>query len=62
MIAQFCFYLLLITKKYYHFYESGDDTRCESPDAVNKVRQQVTEYIDLWLSECQSDARGWSSV
>ncbi|CAO2830544.1 unnamed protein product [Amaranthus hypochondriacus] len=40
----------------------GDDTRCESPDAVNKVRQQVTEYIDLWLSECQSDARGWSSV
>ncbi|KAL8168026.1 hypothetical protein V2J09_009525 [Rumex salicifolius] len=31
----------------------GDSKNCASPDAVNKVRQQVIEHIDLWLSECQ---------
>ncbi|KAL2906715.1 putative serine protease EDA2 [Bienertia sinuspersici] len=40
----------------------GDEKRCSSPDAVKKVRQQVTEHIDLWLSECQDAARGWSSA
>ncbi|CAO2828050.1 unnamed protein product [Amaranthus hypochondriacus] len=34
----------------------GDAKRCSSPDAVAKVRQQVTEHIDLWLSECQNAA------
>ncbi|XP_042485380.1 probable serine protease EDA2 isoform X2 [Macadamia integrifolia] len=31
----------------------GDDQHCSSPDAVHKVRQQIVEHIDLWLSECQ---------
>lgn len=39
----------------------GDDKGCSSPDAVNKVRQQITEHIDLWLSECEDPDRGWSS-
>lgn len=39
----------------------GDSKNCASPDAVNKARQQITEHIDLWLSECQA-ARGWSSM
>ncbi|XP_057541627.1 probable serine protease EDA2 isoform X1 [Amaranthus tricolor] len=40
----------------------GDAKRCSSPDAVTKVRQQVTEHIDLWLSECQNAGKGWSSL
>ncbi|XP_052300945.1 probable serine protease EDA2 isoform X2 [Citrus sinensis] len=37
----------------------GDAQNCSAPDAVHKVRQQVIEKIDLWLSECQSV--GWRS-
>lgn len=40
----------------------GDDKQCSSPDAVNKVRQHITEHIDLWLSECQDASRGWGSM
>ncbi|GMP27229.1 hypothetical protein CsSME_00003312 [Camellia sinensis var. sinensis] len=31
----------------------GDAKNCSSPDAVHKVRQQLIENIDLWLSQCQ---------
>ncbi|RDX77842.1 putative serine protease EDA2 [Mucuna pruriens] len=27
---------------------------CSSPDAVHKVRQKISEHMDLWLSECQA--------
>ncbi|KAI3910193.1 hypothetical protein MKW92_011875 [Papaver armeniacum] len=37
----------------------GDATNCSSPDAVQKVRQQVIERIDLWLSECQDGGRSY---
>ncbi|XP_015582304.2 probable serine protease EDA2 isoform X2 [Ricinus communis] len=32
----------------------GNAQNCSSPDAVQKVRQQVIEHIDLWLSECEA--------
>ncbi|XP_027078402.1 probable serine protease EDA2 isoform X2 [Coffea arabica] len=32
----------------------GDASNCSSPDAVHKVRQQIIEHIDLWLSQCRS--------
>ncbi|KAL7104565.1 hypothetical protein ACP275_08G253400 [Erythranthe tilingii] len=32
----------------------GDAKNCSSPDAVNTVRKQIIEHIDLWLSQCQS--------
>lgn len=35
----------------------GDAKNCSSPDAVHKVRQQIIENIDLWLSECQAKSR-----
>ncbi|KAK4585237.1 hypothetical protein RGQ29_022768 [Quercus rubra] len=35
----------------------GNAEKCSSPDAVNKVRQQIVEHIDLWLSQCQDAAR-----
>nr|CAD1836318.1 unnamed protein product [Ananas comosus var. bracteatus] len=31
----------------------GDATNCTSPEAVKKVRQQIIDHIDLWLSQCQ---------
>ncbi|VAH17273.1 unnamed protein product [Triticum turgidum subsp. durum] len=31
----------------------GDSSKCSSPEAVNKVRKQIVDHIDLWLSECQ---------
>uniref|UniRef100_A0A2P2KJI0 Catalytic n=2 Tax=Rhizophora mucronata TaxID=61149 RepID=A0A2P2KJI0_RHIMU len=38
----------------------GNAQNCSSPEAVHKVRQQVVEHIDLWLSQCRE--RGWSSM
>lgn len=35
----------------------GDARKCSSPDAVHKVRQQIIENIDLWLSQCQATSR-----
>ncbi|KAI7736616.1 hypothetical protein M8C21_025701 [Ambrosia artemisiifolia] len=35
----------------------GNSKNCSSPDAVNKVRQQMIEQIDLWLSQCQAANR-----
>ncbi|XP_035549579.1 probable serine protease EDA2 [Juglans regia] len=35
----------------------GNAQNCSSPDAVHKVRQQIIEHIDLWLSQCQDSAR-----
>ncbi|XP_059623532.1 probable serine protease EDA2 [Cornus florida] len=35
----------------------GDARNCSSPDAVHKVRLQVIEQIDLWLSQCQATGR-----
>ncbi|KAK7376056.1 hypothetical protein VNO78_34906 [Psophocarpus tetragonolobus] len=32
----------------------GNEKNCSSPDAVHKVRQQISEHMDLWLSECQA--------
>ncbi|KAG9129902.1 hypothetical protein Leryth_007005 [Lithospermum erythrorhizon] len=37
----------------------GDAQNCSSPDAVSKVRQQIIEHIDLWLSECQPSGRSY---
>ncbi|XP_051127088.1 probable serine protease EDA2 isoform X2 [Andrographis paniculata] len=31
----------------------GNAENCTFPDAVNKVRQQMVQHIDTWLSECQ---------
>ncbi|KAL1536646.1 putative serine protease eda2 [Salvia divinorum] len=31
----------------------GDAKNCSSPDAVNKVRQDIITHIYQWLSECQ---------
>nr|GMC57543.1 probable serine protease EDA2 isoform X1 [Ipomoea batatas] len=35
----------------------GDAKNCTSPDEVNKVRKEIIEHIDLWLSQCQSSGR-----
>ncbi|KAL9245658.1 hypothetical protein vseg_019283 [Gypsophila vaccaria] len=40
----------------------GDSKGCSSPDAVNKVRQHITEKIDLWLSECHDTGGYWSAM
>lgn len=40
-----------------HLVPEGNAQNCSSPDAVQKVRQQVVEQIDLWLSQCQAAAR-----
>ncbi|KAJ0971071.1 hypothetical protein J5N97_019030 [Dioscorea zingiberensis] len=31
----------------------GNAENCTAPDAVHKVRQQVINHIDLWLSQCK---------
>ncbi|KAJ3690305.1 hypothetical protein LUZ61_019469 [Rhynchospora tenuis] len=36
----------------------GNASNCTSPDAVKKVRQQIIDNMDLWLSECKSEATG----
>ncbi|XP_074264393.1 putative serine protease EDA2 [Silene latifolia] len=41
---------------------AGDSKGCSSPDAVNKVRQHITEHIDLWLSECGDVGGYWSAM
>ncbi|XP_050226322.1 probable serine protease EDA2 isoform X2 [Mercurialis annua] len=33
----------------------GNAQNCSSPEAVQKVRQQIIRHIDLWLSQCQPD-------
>ncbi|CAL9156152.1 unnamed protein product, partial [Musa hybrid cultivar] len=38
----------------------GNAEKCTSPEAVQKVRQQIIQHIDLWLSQCQ--ATGKTSV
>ncbi|CAH1413645.1 unnamed protein product [Lactuca virosa] len=38
----------------------GNSKNCSSPEAVNKVREQMIEYIDLWLSQCHAES--WSSM
>ncbi|KAF9619603.1 hypothetical protein IFM89_007924 [Coptis chinensis] len=35
----------------------GNAQNCSSPDAVQKVRQQIIEHMDLWLSQCKDAAR-----
>ncbi|CAN6463715.1 unnamed protein product [Victoria cruziana] len=35
----------------------GNEQNCASPEAVHKVRQQIIEHIDLWLSECRDSGR-----
>ncbi|CAK9157049.1 unnamed protein product [Ilex paraguariensis] len=35
----------------------GNAQNCSSPDAVHKVRQQIIDQIDLWLSQCQPTGR-----
>ncbi|XP_048335895.2 probable serine protease EDA2 [Ziziphus jujuba] len=38
----------------------GDARNCSSSDAVTKVRQQIIENIDLWLSQCQDRERRYA--
>ncbi|KAB5547550.1 hypothetical protein DKX38_010956 [Salix brachista] len=38
----------------------GNARNCSSPEAVEKVRHQIIEKMDLWLSECH--AGSWSSM
>ncbi|XP_024974173.1 probable serine protease EDA2 [Cynara cardunculus var. scolymus] len=40
-----------------HLVPEGNSKNCSSPDAVNKVRQQMIEQIDLWLSQCHAAGR-----
>ncbi|KAK9678756.1 hypothetical protein RND81_11G231600 [Saponaria officinalis] len=40
----------------------GDSKGCSSPNAVNKVRQHITEHIDQWLSECHGASGYWSAM
>ncbi|KAJ6678734.1 PROTEASE S28 PRO-X CARBOXYPEPTIDASE-RELATED [Salix viminalis] len=35
----------------------GNAKNCGSPDAVEKVRHQIIEKMDLWLSECHASGR-----
>ncbi|OWM66423.1 hypothetical protein CDL15_Pgr013640 [Punica granatum] len=35
----------------------GNAEKCTTPDAVHKVRQQIIENMDLWLSECHDSLR-----
>ncbi|KAG7584229.1 Peptidase S28 [Arabidopsis suecica] len=35
----------------------GKSNNCSLPDYVNKVRQQMVDHIDLWLSECRKPIR-----
>ncbi|XP_022741136.1 probable serine protease EDA2 [Durio zibethinus] len=37
----------------------GNAQNCSSPESVHKVRQQMIEQIDLWLSECKSAGRSY---
>ncbi|KAF7828935.1 putative serine protease EDA2 [Senna tora] len=37
----------------------GNAKNCTNPDAVSKVRQKITEHIDLWLSECLESERSF---
>ncbi|XP_038723175.1 probable serine protease EDA2 [Tripterygium wilfordii] len=37
----------------------GNAQNCSSPEAVHKVRQQVIDHIDLWLSECRATGRSY---
>ncbi|XVE82521.1 hypothetical protein DITRI_Ditri16bG0011600 [Diplodiscus trichospermus] len=37
----------------------GNAENCSSSDAVQKVRQQMIEHIDLWLSECKGTGRSF---
>lgn len=40
----------------------GNAQNCSAPEAVHKVREQIVQNIDLWLSECQNNNNGWSSM
>ncbi|KAF5189791.1 Serine carboxypeptidase s28 family protein [Thalictrum thalictroides] len=35
----------------------GNAKNCSSPDAVQKVRQQIVDHMDLWLSQCKDAGR-----
>ncbi|GMN29193.1 hypothetical protein TIFTF001_002337 [Ficus carica] len=37
----------------------GNAEKCSSPDAVKKVRQQIIENIDLWLSQCHDAEKNY---
>ncbi|KAJ8764228.1 hypothetical protein K2173_005968 [Erythroxylum novogranatense] len=37
----------------------GNAQNCSSPEAVQKVRQQMIKHIDFWLSECQAGGRSY---
>ena len=39
------------------FYVTGNARNCSSPEAVEKVRHQIIEKMDLWLSECHANGR-----
>ncbi|TKY55875.1 serine protease EDA2 [Spatholobus suberectus] len=37
----------------------GNEKNCTSPDAVHKIRQKISEHMDLWLSECMDTGRSF---
>lgn len=37
-----------------HLVPEGNSKNCSDPEAVNKVRKQMVEHIDLWLSQCHT--------
>ncbi|KMZ68132.1 Serine carboxypeptidase S28 family protein [Zostera marina] len=39
----------------------GDSSNCSSIEAVEKVRRQMIEHIDLWLSQCQDTGYAFDS-
>lgn len=57
-VLMMTYMLHLFTSQF--FLISGDASSCSSPDAVQKVRQQIIENMDLWLSECQGTLSGQS--
>ncbi|CAA7391950.1 unnamed protein product [Spirodela intermedia] len=40
-----------------HFNMKGSSENCTSPEAVEKVRAQIIEHMDLWLSQCQNTGK-----
>jgi hypothetical protein len=52
-----CWELLAAYQLTLLFSITGNARNCGSPDAVEKVRHQIIEKMDLWLSECHASGR-----
>lgn len=51
-LLQLLSYLAQLHDDKHSLYFSGNENNCSSPDAVRKVRLQISKHMDLWLSEC----------